>query len=109
LSHTLGKRIGSAHGIPHGVTSCLLLPHVMRFSITRRPEPLQRIAAVLGAVPATPEAAAAAVQLLIAELGLPQHIASYGLRREDLVEAVGPVAGPGCSQEELLGIMEAAY
>jgi alcohol dehydrogenase class IV len=109
LSHTLGKRIGSTHGIPHGVTSCLLLPHVMRFFITRRPEPLQRIAAVLGAVPATPEAAAAAVQLLIAELGLPQHIATYGLRREDLVEAVGPVAGPGSSQEELLGIMEAAY
>jgi len=44
LSHTLGKRIGSTHGIPHGVTSCLLLPHVMRFFITRRPEPLQRIA-----------------------------------------------------------------
>jgi alcohol dehydrogenase class IV len=81
----------------------------MRFFITRRPEPLQRIAAVLGAVPATPEAAAAAVQLLIAELGLPQHIAAYGLRHEDLVEAVGPVAGPGRSQEELLGIMEAAY
>ena len=109
LSHTLGKRIGSTHGIPHGVTSCLLLPHVMRFFITRRPEPLQRIAAVLGAVPATPEAAAAAVQVLIADLGLPQHIAAYGLRRADLVEAVRPVAGPGCSEEELLGIMEAAY
>ena len=26
LSHTLGKRIGSRHGIPHGVSSCLLLP-----------------------------------------------------------------------------------
>ena len=31
LSHTLGKRIGSRHGIPHGVCSCLLLPHVMRY------------------------------------------------------------------------------
>jgi alcohol dehydrogenase class IV len=109
LSHTLGKRIGSTHGIPHGVTSCLLLPHVMRFFIARRPEPLQRIAAILGAVPATPEAAAAAVQLLIAELGLPQHIAAYGLRHEDLVEAVGPVASPERSEKELLGIMEAAY
>src|SRR4051812_10197197 len=28
LSHVLGKRLGSVHGIPHGVTSCLLLPHV---------------------------------------------------------------------------------
>jgi maleylacetate reductase len=109
LSHTLGKRIGSRHGIPHGVTSCLLLPHVMRFFMTRRPEPLERIAAALGAIPATPEAAAAAVQTLIAELGLPQHIAAYGLRREDLIEAVKPVANRECPQDELLGIMNAAY
>src|SRR4029077_12235740 len=31
LSHMMGKQIGARHGIPHGVTSCLLLPHVMRF------------------------------------------------------------------------------
>src|SRR6266699_6622371 len=31
LSHTMGKQIGARHGIPHGVTSCLLLPHVIRF------------------------------------------------------------------------------
>jgi len=109
LSHTLGKRIGSRHGIPHGVTSCLLLPHVMRHLASRRPEPLKRIAAALGAVPATPASAAAAVQGLIAELGLPQHIAAFGLSRDDLVEAVRPVAGRDGSAEELLAIMNAAY
>src|ERR1700704_1202727 len=31
LSHTMGKQIGARHGIPPGVTSCLLLPHVMRY------------------------------------------------------------------------------
>ncbi|MDQ2943998.1 MAG: iron-containing alcohol dehydrogenase, partial [Candidatus Dormibacteraeota bacterium] len=31
LSHVMGKQIGARHGIPHGVTSCLLLPHVMRY------------------------------------------------------------------------------
>lgn len=109
LSHTLGKRIGSRHGIPHGVTSCLLLPHVMRFFMTRRPAPLQRIADALGAIPAVPEAAPAAVYSLIAELGLPQHIAAFGLRQEDLAAAVKPVAGPEASAEDLLTIMEAAY
>jgi hypothetical protein len=49
------------------------------------------------------------VQTLIAELGLPQHIAAFGLGREDLVEAVRPVAGPEASADELLGIMNAAY
>jgi alcohol dehydrogenase class IV len=109
LSHTLGKRIGSRHGIAHGVTSCLLLPHVMRFFMTRRPGPLQRIADALGAIPAVPEAAPTAVYTLIAELGLPQHIAAFGLRPADLAEAVKPVASPEASADELLRIMEAAY
>jgi maleylacetate reductase len=109
LSHTLGKRIGSRHGIPHGVTSCLILPHVMRFFASIQPEPLRRIAEALGAVPATPATAADAVQALIAELGLPQHIAAFGLTREDLSEAVKPVAGPETSEKDLLAIMHAAY
>ena len=109
LSHTLGKQIGSRHGIPHGVTSCLLLPHAMRFYLTRRPEPLQRIAATLGAVPATPESAPAAISTLIAELGLPQHIAAFGLRPEDLDEAVRPVASAEYPRESLLELMKAAW
>jgi alcohol dehydrogenase class IV len=109
LSHTLGKRIGSRHGIPHGITSCLLLPHAMRFYLTRRPEPLQRIAAALGAVPATPEAAPAAIFTLVAELGLPQHIAAFGLRTEDLEEALRPVVSPDLPREALLAIMKAAW
>src|SRR5262249_38284517 len=48
LSHTLGKRIGSRHDIPHGITSCLLLPHVMRFFQRRTPARLGRIAGALG-------------------------------------------------------------
>src|ERR1700732_1658624 len=31
LSHVMGKQIGARYGIPHGVTSCLLLPHVVRY------------------------------------------------------------------------------
>src|SRR5207248_5215325 len=38
LSHVMGKQIGALHGIPQGVTSCLLLPHVMRYLGPRMPE-----------------------------------------------------------------------
>jgi len=38
LSHVMGKQIGARHGIPHGVTSCLLLPHVMRYLAQKMPE-----------------------------------------------------------------------
>src|SRR5205807_9449669 len=48
LSHTLGKRIGSRHGIPHGVSSCLLLPHVMRYLAPRTVLAQARIAEALG-------------------------------------------------------------
>lgn len=108
LSHTLGKRIGSRHGIPHGVTSCLLLPHVLRFYASRRPEPLRRIAAALGANPATPSAAADAVQALIVELGLPRHAAQFGLGEADLVEAARPLVGKPHGEAELLSILRAA-
>src|SRR5256885_14357288 len=39
LNHVMGKQIGARHGIPHGVTSCLLLPHVMRYIGGARPLP----------------------------------------------------------------------
>ena len=48
LSHTLGKRIGSRHAIPHGVSSCLVLPHVMRYLAPRQAPAQARIAEALG-------------------------------------------------------------
>jgi alcohol dehydrogenase class IV len=107
LSHALGKRIGSRHGIPHGVTSCLLLPHVMRFYAARKPEPLERIAVALGKEPSA-AAAADAMQAFIASLGLPQHMSSFNLTDKDLIDAVRPLAGKEFSEAELLGIMRAA-
>src|SRR5216683_6568904 len=87
LSHTLGKQIGARHGIPHGVTSCLLLPHVMRYYKRRTPDRLAMLEAATGADP--PER----VQTLIDSLGLPQHIAAYGLGAAELREAAGKLAG----------------
>jgi maleylacetate reductase len=81
LSHTMGKQIGARHGIPHGVTSCLLLPHVMRYQATRMPD---RVTAL-----PTPEE----VYGLIGSLGLPQHIAAYGIGEPELRRAAEELAG----------------
>ena len=91
LSHTMGKQIGARHGIPHGVTSCLLLPHVMRYLQPKFPD---RSAAL----PSPDE-----VYGLIASLGLPQHIAAYGIGEPELRRAADDLAGqyPG---PDLLGI-----
>lgn len=77
LSHVMGKQIGARHGIPHGVTSCLLLPHVMRY-LGRTHE--------LGVNPGD-------VEKLIRDLGLPQHIAAYGIGEPELRRAAEELAG----------------
>ncbi len=104
LSHVLGKRLGSRHGVPHGVTSCLLLPHVLRVLAPRAPGAAARIADALGAGDA-----ADGVAELLARLGLPRHLSEWNLSEADLVEAARPVATSEHPQAELMAIMRAAW
>ena len=95
LSHVMGKQIGARHGIPHGVTSCLLLPHVMRYLGPRMPE---RMAAL-----PSPDS----VYELIGSLGLPQHIAGFGIGETELRRAAEELAGKRPA-EDLFEIYKAA-
>jgi alcohol dehydrogenase class IV len=114
LSHTLGKRIGSRHAIPHGVSSCLLLPHVMRYLGPRSAHVQARIAAALGVdvaempVELAAGCAADAVSELVEALGLPRHLAAYGLSEADLLEAAKPVASADYPLEDLVAIYRSA-
>ncbi len=87
LSHVMGKQIGARHGIPHGVTSCLLLPHVVSYMESRMPERVAQLASATGPDPA------ARIRGLIESLGLPQHIAAYGIGEAELGRAAGELAG----------------
>lgn len=95
LSHMMGKQIGARHGIPHGVTSCLLLPHVMRYLQRSMPDRMRSL-------PSPDD-----VYGLIAMLGLPQHIADFGIGKPELERAAGELAGKYPAQD-LLGIYLAA-
>jgi alcohol dehydrogenase class IV len=114
LSHTLGKRIGSRHAIPHGVSSCLVLPHVMRYLVPRTAPAQARIAQALGVdvreMPVEQAAACAsdAVADLIRRLELPNRLAAYRLRQADLEAAARPVASAAFPFEDLVGIYRAA-
>jgi maleylacetate reductase len=101
LSHVMGKQIGARYGIPHGVTSCLLLPHVMRYYETRMPDRVALLSAATGPDPAE------RVQGLIKSLGLPQHIAAYGIGEPELRKAAGELAGK-YPAEDLLEVYLAA-
>ena len=88
----MGKQIGARHRIPHGVTSCLLLPHVMRYLARKGPQRMQLLSDAMGwgTNPITP---ADKVQELVAALGLPQHIADYKLGEAELRRAADELAG----------------
>jgi alcohol dehydrogenase class IV len=92
LSHMMGKQIGARHAIPHGVTSCLLLPHVMRYLADTKADRLHAIALATGSGMG-PLSAADDVQALILRLGLPQHIANYGIGEIELRIAAEQLAG----------------
>jgi alcohol dehydrogenase len=110
----LGKRIGSRHDIPHGVSSCLILPHVMRYLAPRTAAVQARIASALGAevggMPVEQAALCAsdAVAGLVRALGLPHRLGDYGLSDDDLVAAAKPVASDAFPLEDLVGIYRAA-
>jgi maleylacetate reductase len=87
LSHVMGKQIGARYAIPHGVTSCLLLPHVLRYYQARMPGRVALMSTATGPDPA------GRVRGLIESLGLPQHIADYGIGEPELRKAAGELAG----------------
>lgn len=102
LSHVMGKQIGARYGIPHGVTSCLLLPHVVRYHAETMPERV----AMLGAGTGSGDVAGD-IQRLIASLGLPQHIADYGLGEPELRRAASELGGKYPSADLLRVYLEA--
>lgn len=109
LSHTMGKQIGARHGIPHGVTSCLLLPHVMRYRAAWQEHGLTQLAAAMGGRSAGD--AADAVEDLIKRLELPRHIAAFGIGEVELRSAAGALAGSlggRHTQADLFGVYMAA-
>ena len=95
----MGKQIGARHRIPHGVTSCLLLPHVMRYLTALKPERMQVLATATGAGPD----AAGDVERLISSLGLPQHISEFGIGEPELRVAASELGGK-YPQADLLNI-----
>jgi len=115
-SHGIGHALGAAAGVPHGHTSCVMLPHVMRYNepLTRGKQ--QQIASAIGA--ARGEAAADAVARLVSELKQPAALRAVGVKREQLpaiAEAsmksawVRSNPRPIRSPEDVMGLLEAAY
>jgi maleylacetate reductase len=80
-SHGIGHVLGGAADVPHGYTSCVMLPHVLRFN---HPVNADRQARVSEALVRPGEPAADVVAGLISALGLPTRLRDVGVKPEQL-------------------------
>ena len=82
-SHGIGHVLGGTAHVPHGYTSCVMLPHVLRFNHSVNAERQALVSEALGrsGVPA-----ADVVAELVASLGLPGRLRDCGVKPEQLDE-----------------------
>jgi maleylacetate reductase len=86
-SHGTGHVLGGTAHVPHGYTSCVMLPHVLRFNEPVNAERQKWVSEALGRAG---QSAGDAVAALIASLGLPATLRDVGVKPEQLDEiAVG--------------------
>ncbi|MFA7506448.1 MAG: iron-containing alcohol dehydrogenase [Burkholderiaceae bacterium] len=114
-SHGIGYILGGAYGVPHGITSCLMLPAVLEWNVSVNEARQRAIATLLGAAG---EPAGPALRAFLAGLGLPTRLREIGIEQADLsamaarYDGTGPirtnprpVAGPA----DVLEILQLAW
>lgn len=78
-SHGIGHQLGAVAGVPHGHTSCVLLPAVMRYNQAVNADRQALIAKALGA---RDRAAHELIHEVINELGMPTTLQQVGVKPE---------------------------
>jgi alcohol dehydrogenase len=122
LSHLLGHQIGPKWDVPHGVTSCITLPHAMRFMAGIAPERFESVAEGFGIPFDDPKAAALAcadrAAEFIAQFDVPRTLKAAGVPRNEISQIVAPikheldkmgVVDRPLSEQEIQALLEAAY
>lgn len=114
-SHGIGYILGGAYGVPHGVTSCLMLPAVLEWNEPVNGERQKAVAQALGR---PGERAGVAMRDFVRALGVPWRLRDVGLRREQLPEiaarydGTGPISTnprPVRGAADIVEILEIAY
>jgi alcohol dehydrogenase len=124
LSHALGHQIGPRWNVAHGVTSCITLPHAMRFMAARAPDRFAPIAQAFevpfDARHATPGALECADRMarFIAQFELPQRLRDVHVPSAEIPDVAGIVSGiletahageAPVTSEQVTSLLTAAY
>ncbi len=80
-SHGIGYLLGTLHGVPHGYTSCVMMPAVLKWNASVNGPKDGDIASALG----KPNSSASdAVRSLLQSLGLPNRLGDVGVKESDI-------------------------
>ncbi len=82
-SHGIGYVLGGTFGVPHGHTSCVMLPAVLAWNAAVNAERQKALSEAMGA-PQRP--ASELVRELVARLDQPTTLRTVGIKRENLQE-----------------------
>lgn len=82
-SHGIGYILGSLCGVPHGYTSCVMLPAVLEWNRVEHPIKHSTIAKALGS---NSPSASKAVRELVSRIGLPTTLRDVGVKKKQLDE-----------------------
>jgi alcohol dehydrogenase class IV len=124
ISHALGHQIGARWDVPHGVTSCITVPHAMRLMARLAPARFGPIAEgfdlrfdAAAPGPAAAECAERAARF-IGQFEVPTRLRDVGVPREELAQIAGAVleeinraqtVDRPLTESDLTALLEAAY
>jgi alcohol dehydrogenase class IV len=117
LSHAIGHQLGAACDVPHGITSCIAMPHAIRHLGRRSPAALADLAGAFGLAsddPEVGESIADRVASFVAGLGLPTRLRDAGVERERIGALAAAIAHElhgrvAVTEAELRGLLAAAW
>lgn len=114
-SHGIGYALGAGFGVPHGHTSCVMLPAVMQWNAATIGERYEPLAAAVGK-PSVP--AWQSIRDLIADLDMPCTLRDVGIKRENLDELAKLALGyqpvrlnprPIKTESDVMEVLEIAF
>ncbi|OBH01549.1 MULTISPECIES: iron-containing alcohol dehydrogenase [unclassified Mycobacterium] len=123
LSHGIGHQLAAQFDITHGITSAIMLPHVMEFNAALTAPQLRRIAEALGRdthdldEASAAQQAIAAVRDLVTRLDVTNTISAAGGSRDALPALAEHIMGDAAvaasrrpvSKEDVLALLDAAW
>jgi alcohol dehydrogenase class IV len=124
ISHALGHQVGPKWNVAHGVTSCITMPHAMRFMAEIAPERFQPIAEGLGVSfdLGSPRSCALEcadrVAKFIAQFDVPHSLKDAGVPHNEIHQIAATVLDEversqvvdrAVTREDIISLLEAAY